>query len=51
MSSTSDKISGKAKQTLGKMTNNKKLRARGKVEETKGDVKSALNDVSKKMSN
>ena len=39
MSSSTDKISGKTKQTLGKITGSKKLQAKGKVEEVKGKVK------------
>lgn len=34
MSSTSDKISGKTKQAVGKMTDNKKLQAKGKAKST-----------------
>jgi uncharacterized protein YjbJ (UPF0337 family) len=49
MSNTSDKVSGKAKQVIGKATNNKKLEAKGKVQETSGNVKSKLKDAGKKL--
>ncbi|QQS20100.1 CsbD family protein [Candidatus Saccharibacteria bacterium] len=49
MSHTSDKISGKTKQAVGKMTDNKKLQSKGKIEEAKGEVKETLNDARKKM--
>ncbi|HEY4963641.1 MAG TPA: CsbD family protein [Candidatus Saccharimonadales bacterium] len=49
MSSTSDKISGKTKQAVGKMTDNKKLEAKGKVEETKGEMKSKIKHVGDKL--
>lgn len=42
MSSTTDKISGKTKQAVGKMTDNNELKVEGKVEETKAKVKSKL---------
>ncbi len=34
-----DKLSGKTKQTVGKMTNDKEMQARGKVQETTGKIK------------
>ena len=49
MSSTTDKISGKTKQAVGKVTNDKKLQAKGKAEEVKGKIKSTLKKVSKKL--
>lgn len=49
MSSTSDKISGKTKQVVGKVTNDKKLEAKGRVEETKGNVKSKIKHMSNKI--
>jgi len=39
MGNTTDKFSGKAKQTAGKMTDNKKLEAKGKIQEAKGNMK------------
>ena len=42
MSSTSDRMSGKTKQAVGKMTNNKELQLKGKIIETKGKVKKAI---------
>ncbi len=45
MSSTSDRISGKSKQVVGKVTNNKRLEVKGKVQETKGVVKNKINHL------
>ena len=45
MSSTTDKISGKTNQAVGKMTDNKKLQAKGKAQETKGNIKDILQDA------
>lgn len=53
MSSMSDKISGKTNQAIGKVTDNDKLKAKGKAQETKGKLKDKLKDagdtVSKKV--
>ena len=49
MSSTSDKISGKTKQVVGSLTNNKELETKGKVEETKGEVKGYLKHAKDKI--
>ena len=53
MSGMSDKLSGKAKQAAGKMTDNKKMQAEGKAQEMKGHTHDAINDgkmhVSDKM--
>ncbi len=49
MSITSDKVSGKAKQAVGSMTNNKELEAKGKLEETKGKAKGSLKSASDKI--
>lgn len=43
--STTDKLSGKAKQAAGKVTDDKKLQAEGHAEEAKGTLKDKLNDV------
>jgi uncharacterized protein YjbJ (UPF0337 family) len=45
MSSTTDKISGKTKQVVGKATNNKEMEIEGQSEQTKGDIKSAVKSV------
>lgn len=50
MSSATDKISGKTKQAVGRMTDNKELEAKGKVEEAKGKVKSGAKRAADKMS-
>ncbi len=42
MSDTSDKLAGNAKQMIGKATNNKELEAKGKLQETKGDMGSKI---------
>jgi uncharacterized protein YjbJ (UPF0337 family) len=39
MGSTSDKFMGKGKKMTGKMTNDKSMEAKGKVQEEKGKVK------------
>lgn len=49
MSSTSDKISGKIKQSVGKMSNDKKLEAKGRTEETRGKIKSSLDQAVDKI--
>jgi uncharacterized protein YjbJ (UPF0337 family) len=41
MSSNADKFKGKAKQAVGKATDNKELQAKGKAQETKGRIKDA----------
>ena len=48
MSITSDKISGRTKRVVGSMTNNKKLEAKGVLEETKAKVKSNLKHIPRK---
>ena len=50
MSGMSDKLSGKAKQAAGKMTDNKKLQAEGKAQEIKGKTKDAVADAQMDMS-
>ena len=49
MSSTSDKLSGKVKQAVGNATNNKELKAKGKIEETKGEIKDTLKHADDKI--
>lgn len=36
-----DKLKGQAKETVGRMTDNEKLEAEGKMDQAKGDLKSA----------
>ncbi|MEV5746309.1 CsbD family protein [Actinoallomurus sp. NPDC052308] len=38
---TGDKIKGKAKETVGKVTGNERLEAEGKADQVKGDAKQA----------
>jgi len=42
MGKNMDKASGKAKKTVGKMTNNKSMQAKGYYEEGKGKLKDAM---------
>jgi len=49
MSGTSDKISGKIKQAVGSITNDKELETKGKFEETKGKVESNLKHAVNKI--
>jgi uncharacterized protein YjbJ (UPF0337 family) len=50
MSSTSDKVSGKTKQAVGKLTHNQTLQAKGKAEEARGVIKKSIIDAGKKLS-
>ncbi|MBL8159422.1 CsbD family protein [Candidatus Saccharibacteria bacterium] len=50
MSGTTDKMAGKAKKTIGKMTDNKKMQAEGKTQETKGKMKSGMKDAGETLS-
>lgn len=50
MGSTSDKMSGNAKQAAGKVSGNKELQAKGKLEEARGNVKDALHNAGDKIS-
>lgn len=45
MSGLTDKLGGQAKQVLGNATDDKKLQAEGKAEETKGTLKEKLEAV------
>ncbi len=49
MSGMSDKISGKAKQVAGKITNDKKLQAEGKAEELRGKAKDTVQDMKQQI--
>ena len=40
-----EKIAGKAKEVVGEVTDNDRLVAEGKAEQTKGDVRNAAEDV------
>ena len=42
---TAEDIAGKAKETIGKVTNNDKLEAEGKADQAKSDVKKVGQDV------
>lgn len=45
MGSTGDKVSGKAKEIAGKATNDDELKAEGKAQHTKGEVKDKMDDA------
>lgn len=49
MSSTTDKISGKAEQAFGEVTNQKDHKIKGKLKVAKADVKDKLHDIKKKI--
>ncbi|MFZ1250530.1 MAG: PRC-barrel domain-containing protein [Candidatus Microsaccharimonas sp.] len=50
MNKLTDKISGKAKQAAGDLTNDKKLKAEGKAQEIKADLKDKADEVVDKAS-
>lgn len=50
MGSASDKISGNAKQAAGEATDDKSLKAKGKLEEVRGNVKDKLQEAGEKIS-
>jgi uncharacterized protein YjbJ (UPF0337 family) len=50
MSSLSDKVSGKANQTVGKVTGNQKVEAKGKAQESKGKMKDHLKSAGDSIS-
>jgi uncharacterized protein YjbJ (UPF0337 family) len=45
MSGTSDKIKGRVKEAAGALTNNKKLKNEGKIDQAAGKVKSAVGKI------
>lgn len=49
MSSTSDKILGKTKYAVGRATGNKELQAKGKMQETRGNIKDKISYTGEKM--
>ena len=51
MSAELDKLSGKSKQFGGKMSDDKKMQAEGKIEELKGQAKDALGSMKDKLKN
>jgi len=44
-----DKAKGRIKQAAGDLTNNKRLKAEGKADEFRGNVKNKIDEVSKAM--
>jgi uncharacterized protein YjbJ (UPF0337 family) len=45
MSSTGDKVAGKAKEWAGKATGNEEMEAEGRTQHTKGEVKETAEDA------
>ncbi|MFE7614853.1 CsbD family protein [Streptomyces sp. NPDC057496] len=43
-----DKIKGKAKEAMGKMTGDQRKQAEGKMDQAKGQAKSAMSDAEKR---
>lgn len=46
MGSSSDKLSGKAKKSLGKVTGNKEMEAKGAAQEAKGKAEEEMDKLS-----
>ncbi|GGV92390.1 CsbD family protein [Streptomyces gelaticus] len=46
--SAKDKIKGKAKEAMGKMTGDRRKEAEGKADQAKGRAKGAMSDVGKR---
>jgi len=44
-----DKIKGRIKEAVGDLTNNKRLKAEGKADEFRGDVKNKIDKVADKL--
>ena len=44
-----DKIKGRIKQAVGDLTNNKRLKAVGKAQEFRGNVKNQIDEVADKL--
>ena len=51
MSSTSDKLSGAANKTVGKVTGKDRVEAKGEAQETKGHLKDKLHNIGDAISN
>jgi uncharacterized protein YjbJ (UPF0337 family) len=45
MSATTDKIKGSVKETVGKVTGDKKIEAEGKLDKAKGHIKDAVHEA------
>ncbi|MBW5253372.1 CsbD family protein [Streptomyces poriferorum] len=43
--SAKDKMAGKAKEAMGKMTGNKRMESEGKADQAKGKAKGAVNEA------
>ena len=50
MGSTIDKMTGKAKQAAGNVTDDEQLKAKGKIQETKGKVEEVTDHAIKNLS-
>lgn len=51
MSSTTDKLIGKANQAVGRVTGKDKVEAKGEAQETKGKLKDKIKDAGEAVSN
>ncbi|WP_293951800.1 CsbD family protein [uncultured Corynebacterium sp.] len=51
MKNAAEKVSGKAKEAAGKASDNEKLEAEGKFDQTKAGAKDAVEDAKDKFSN
>ena len=49
MSAGMDKVKGKVKESVGDMTDNKKLEAEGKLDQLKGEAKDAAADAQERL--
>ncbi|WP_405682116.1 CsbD family protein [Streptomyces sp. NBC_00057] len=47
--SSKDKLTGKAKEAMGKMTGNRRKEAEGKADQAKGRAKEAVDDAQKRI--
>ena len=50
MSSTSDKLSGKFNQVVGKISGNEEVAAKGRIQEDRGKLKGKLKNVGEAIS-
>ena len=49
MSGTTDKIKGSVKETVGKVTGDKKIEAEGKMDKVKGHIKDAVHEANESV--
>jgi uncharacterized protein YjbJ (UPF0337 family) len=51
MSGTTDKVKGRVKEAVGVLTNDKRLKREGKLDQTSGAIKDAVEKVVDKVKN